>query len=122
MNWKNYIRGLLVSTLIFGAILMFMTLVLSPGSGMVVVVLYLLTTFFFIMGIAAVLDFFWTKWWNHNEVGFETVKSSLRHGILISGFLISILALRAFRVLNWLDAVVLLSCFVLLEMYFRARN
>jgi hypothetical protein len=122
LNWKNYIRGLLVSTLIFGAILVFLNIFTNPGEGMITVTIYLASIFFFLMGLSAICDFFWSRWWNHNEVVFENIKTSLRHGILISGFFTSILLLQAFRVLNWLDAAVLLICFILLEVYFRTRS
>lgn len=122
MNWKNYIRGLLVSTLIFGGILIFLNVFTSPSEGMITVSIYLASVFFFLMGLAAICDFYWSRWWNHNEVVFENIKTSLRHGILISGFLTSMALLSAFRVLNWLDAAVLFTCFVLLEVYFRTRS
>jgi hypothetical protein len=122
LNWKNYIRGLLVSTLIFGGIIIFLNIFTSPAAGMVTVSIFLASVFFFLMGIIAVIDFFWSRWWNHNEVVFENIKTSLRHGILGSGFLTSILILRAFRVLNWIDAAVLLICFLLLEVYFKTKG
>jgi len=122
LNWKNYIRGLLVSTLIFGAILIFLNIGTNPASGMTTVIIYLVCVFFFLMGIFAIGDFYWNRWWNHNEVVFENIKVSLRHGILIAAFFDSLLLLRAFRVLNWLDAAVLLICFILLEMYFKTKS
>jgi Ca2+/Na+ antiporter len=121
LNWKNYIRGLLVSTLIFGGILVFLNVFTSPKDGMVTVAIFMGSVFFFLMGVIAIADFFRSRWWNHNEVVFENIKTSLRHGILFSGFLTSLLMLSAFRVLNWLDAAVLLVCFVLLEIYFRTK-
>lgn len=122
MNWQSYLRGLLVSTLIFGGILVFLNVATSPESGAVTVVLYLVSVFFFLMGIFAISGFLARRWWNHNEVLFENVKISLRQGFLLAGFIDTLLILRAFKVLNWVDGVILAISFILLEMYFKTRG
>lgn len=122
MNWQNYLRGLLISTLIFGGILIFLNLATSPESGMLTVVIYLVAVFFFVMGLASIMGFLLRRWWNHNEVLFENVKISLRQGFLMAGFADSLLTMRAFRVLNLIDGVILAITFILIEMYFKTRD
>lgn len=122
LNWQNFIRGLIVSTLIFGLLLFFLTLTQSPDESVVTVVIYLVSVFFFAMGLAAIFGFYARRWWQHNEVLFENVKISIRQAILFSGFLVGILALSAMRLLTWWDGVILAISFILIELYFKTRN
>jgi len=89
---------------------------------MVTVILYLVSVFFFVMGVASIIGFVIRRWWNHNEVLFENVKISLRQGFLIAGFVDALLIMRAFRVLNWIDGIILAITFILIEMYFKTRG
>lgn len=121
MNWQNFIRGLITSTLIFGAILLFLTLLSAPENS-ATIVLYFVSLFFFLVGIAAISGFYFRKWWTHNELIFENVKISTRQAILFSFFCLALLALSAARLLNWWDGVILAVSFVLIEMYFKTRE
>jgi len=121
-NWQNFIRGLLVSTLIFGLLLLFLTLTQSPDKNMVTVVIYLVSVFFFIMGLTAIFGFYTRRWWQHNEVLFENVKISIRQAIFFSGFLVGILTLSSMRLLTWWDGAILAISFILIELYFKTRN
>lgn len=121
MNWQNFIRGLVVSTLIFGIILLFLTLVTSPEN-MATITLYFVSLFLFIMGMMAISGFYFRKWWTHNELIFENIKISVRQAILFSLFILSLLALSAMRLLNWWDGIILGVSFVLVEMYFKTRE
>lgn len=102
--------------------LIFLNIFTSPDAGLLSVALYLLSVFFFIFGITSILGFYIRRWWNHNELAFENVKISLRQGFLFAGFACSLLALRGFRVLNFVDAAILVIAFILLEMYSKTRN
>lgn len=122
MNWQNFIRGLIVSTLIFGGILLGLTFFASPEKGIITIVIYYLSLFFFVLGIMAIIGFLIRRWWMHNEVLFENVKISIRQAFLVSGFLISLLLLSAMRLLTWWDGLIMAISFVLIEMYFKTRN
>jgi amino acid transporter len=122
LNWQNFIRGLIVSTLIFGGILLGLTFFSSPEKGLVTIVLYYVSVFFFAFGLAGMIGFTIRRWWMHNEMLFENVKISVRQGILLSGFLASLLALSAMRLLTWWDGLILAISFLLVEMYFKTRN
>lgn len=122
MNSQNFIRGIIVSTLIFGGILLLLTFVSSPDAGLVTIVIYFISFFFFAFGIATTIGYLSRRWWMHNEVLFENIKISVRQGILFSGFLTSILVLSAMRLLTWWDGIIMAISFLLIELYFKTRN
>lgn len=122
MDWQNFIRGLLVSTLIFGGILLGMTLFLSPEKGGVVIALYYISFFIFIAGFSTIINFFIRRWWMHNEVVFGNIKSSMRQGTLFSIFLTSLLLLSSMKLLTWWDALIVVFSLFLVELYFKTRS
>lgn len=122
LNWQNFIRGLIVSTLIFGGILLGLTFYASPEKGSITVVLYYLSIFFFLLGLSAIVGFLTRRWWMHNEVLFENVKISIRQALLFAGFICGLLALSAMRLLTWWDGLILGISFLLIELYFKTRN
>lgn len=121
MNWQNFIRGLSVSTLIFGGILLFLTLLTTPENG-VTVILYFVSLFFFLLGIAAIAGFMFRKWWFHNELLHQNVRVSVRQAILFSFFVLSALALSVMRLLTWWDGLILAISFGLIELYFKTKD
>lgn len=121
MKYQNFIRGLIISTLIFAIIILFLTFAASPEKP-VNVVLYFASLFFFILGVASIFGFYFRKWWNHNELLFENVKLSLRQSSLFALFILSLLALSALRLLTWWDGLILGISFILIELYFKTRS
>lgn len=122
LNWQNFVRGLITSTLIFGVALLILTLTISPERGPIAVGAYLVSIFFFVMGIVALFEFFIRRWWQHNELLFENVKTSIRQAVLFSGFICSLLLLAAMRLLTWWDGLILGISFILIELYFKSRG
>lgn len=122
MNWQNYLKGLLISTLLFGGVLLFLTIFLGPQQGVAIIVTYYISIFFFTLGLTAISGFLIRRWWMHNEVLFGSVKISIRQAFLFSCFAVSCLLLSSLRLLNIWDGVILGISFVLIEMYFRARS
>ena len=121
MNYRNFIRGLLVTTILFGGVVLFMTFFVSPEANMVSVILYILSTGIFIFGIATILGFYIRRWWMHNEVLLSNVKLAVRQGALVAVFSMALLILSAMRLLTWWDAIILAVSFLLIELYFKSR-
>ena len=122
MNWHNFTRGLSTSTLLFGGILLFLTIFTSPDSGSVTIGFYYIALFLFLMGLSTLVIFYIQKWWKHNEVSFVVVKNALRQGFLFSLFLNSLLLLSSMQLLTWWDGVILAICIVLIEIFFKSRR
>jgi amino acid transporter len=122
VNWQNFIRGLIVSTLIFSALLLFLTFFASPEKGAITIIVYYVSMFFFFFGIAAIINFLIRRWWMHNEVLFDNVKTSIRQSVLFSGLIVSLMALSAMRLLTWWDGLIMGISFLLIELYFKTRN
>jgi amino acid transporter len=122
LNWQNFIRGLIVSTLIFGILLLFLTFFTSPEKGMITIIVYYLSLFFFLFGVTAIVNFLIRRWWMHNEVLFDNVKTSIRQSVLFAGLILSLLTLSAMRLLTWWDGLIMVISFLLIELYFKTRN
>ncbi len=122
MTWRNFISGLSISTLIFGGLLLGLTLFVPPESGPATLVLYYASVFFFVMGTATIFLFSYRRWRSHNEVIFANVKTSIRQGFLVAAFVCSVLLLSSMRLLNWWDASILAVCFLLVELFFKTRS
>lgn len=122
MDWQNFIRGLLVSTIVFGLILLGMTVFLSPEKGGVAIAVYYVSFSFFIAGFATIINFFVRRWWMHNEVVFGNIKNSIRQGSLFSIFVTLCLLLSSMRLLTWWDALIVVFSLLLVELYFKTRS
>lgn len=122
MNWQNFIRGLIVSTLIFGGVILFLTFATSPDDNQVAIWAYYFSIFFFLGGLASITGFLFRRWWMHNEVLFSNVKVSMRQGFIFSSLLCGMLLLSAMQLLTWWDAIIMIVCAILIELYFKTRN
>lgn len=122
MHWRNFTKGLALSTLIFGGILLFLTIFASPEQGTFTIVFYYLALFGFLLGLATLIIFSFYKWWSHSEVVFAAAKSSLRLGLLFSLFIVALLLLSSMQLLTWWDGIILAISFVLIEVFFKARR
>lgn len=74
------------------------------------------------MGIFAILGFLVRKWWTHNEIVFENVKTSVRQSFLLSLFICCLLILSSMQLLTWWDAFILAISFMLIELFFKTRR
>lgn len=122
MNYRNYLKGLSFTTLVFGGALMFLSIFLSPQNGFGTILSYYIAAFFFILGVAAIFGFYFRRWWSHNEVIFTNVKISIRQAFLLALFVSVLLLLSSLRLLNIWDGVILAISFFLVELYFKSRN
>lgn len=121
MNWQNFIRGLLVSTIIFGLVLLVLTIFLNPENGPVTIGIYYVSVFAFVGGLFSIIGFFLRRWWRHNEIVFENIKISIRQGYLLAAVACALLALSAMGLLTWWDAAIVLISGFLFELYFKMR-
>lgn len=122
MNWRNFTRGLSLSTLIFGGLLLGLTIFASPEQGMLTIIIYYISIFFFILGLTALLLFLFRKWWTHHELIFSNVKISIRQGFLVATLIVSLLLLSSLELLTWWDGLILTISFFLIELFFKVRR
>lgn len=122
MNWRNFTRGLSISTLLFGGVLLGLTIFTSPENGMVTIGFYYISLFMFLMGLSTLVLFFIQRWWHHNDVVFSAVKNALRQGLLFSSFVIALLMLSSMQLLTWWDGIILAISFILIEIFFKSRR
>lgn len=122
MHWQNFNRGLSLSTLMFAGILLALTIFASPEQGSFTIIFYYVAIFFFVLGLVTLIIFNVSKWWNHGERVFDAAKVSLRQGILVSLFAVSLLLMSSMGLLNWWDGIILAISFLLIELFFKTRR
>lgn len=122
MDWQNFIKGLSVSTLIFGGVLFAMTILFSPEKGGVIIALYYFSFFMFITGLSVITNFFIRRWWMHNEVVFSNIKTSMRQGVLFALLLTALLLLSSMKLLTWWDGLIVVFSLALVELYFKTKG
>lgn len=122
MNWQSYIRGLIICTLIFGVLLLILTIFVSPEKGIFTVIIYMVSFFLFVLGLFSMVNFTARRLWTHNELIFDNIKNSMRQSVLVSAFAVSLLVLSSMRLLTWWDGIIMAISFVLIELYFKTRS
>ncbi|MDD3678898.1 MAG: hypothetical protein PHT36_01485 [Patescibacteria group bacterium] len=122
MNWRNFTRGLSVSTLVFGVLTFVLTIFSSPERGLSLIIVYYVSLLLFLMGLFTLIIFLLRKWWMHNEIIFTNVKASIRQGFLIALLICFLLLLSSLQLLTWWDGGILVLSFILLELFLRNKR
>lgn len=109
---------MLVLSLISGAIFVYSLYRLDPRGSGINVTIFLVSLFFAVSGLFALLNFLVLRTRSNNEGHFSASRGSLRRGLLLGFYLVGILGLSALELLTWWDAVLLALSLVLFELYF----
>jgi len=113
---------MLTGLLIFVPLLAYSLFYLNPKTGSAAVTTLLVSIFFTTTCLVSLLLFNIRARVSNNEVMFGAFKSSLRQGMLVGLYAVSVLGLAAMRLLTWWDALLLALSLVLFEIYFRSSK
>ncbi len=98
-------------------------LFLNPHvSGMVGVVLFFVSFFLVIFGIASIVGYLARRIFQRHEIAFRLVALSFRQAILIAALLTGSLILQSRGYFTWWTALLLLTFLTLVEAFFAART
>lgn len=122
MGYKNYLSGIKLGTILSGAAFLVVILSLDPGKGPMSLAAFLLSFSFLVFGISSLAGFYLRKIIFGNEILYANVGLASRQGFFIALYADIILFLRAYELLVWWDALLLLLSFILVELYFRAKD
>ncbi|HBB37525.1 MAG TPA: hypothetical protein DEB07_00210 [Candidatus Moranbacteria bacterium] len=84
-------------------------------------VLFYVSLFFSITGMATLFLFWVRRRWNVNEVVYQNVGLSFRQGMLVAFAVCGMFALQSFRLLVWWDAGIVIAGILLIELWFLSR-
>lgn len=122
MNKKSFVKAMLVGLAIFVPLLVFSVFFLNPKMGTVAVTTLLVSGFFTLVCAIALLSFLIRVRVGNNELLFEAFKTSLRQGVLVGLYVLSILGLASIKLLTWWDALLLALSLLLFEIYFKSNK
>jgi len=122
MNKKSYVRVMLIGLVLFVPLLAFSVYYLNPKMGTAAITTLLVSIFFTLTCLVALVGFFLRSRLSNNEVVFDAFKTSLRQGVLVGLYALGILGLAAIKLLTWWDALLLALSLILFEIYFKSSK
>jgi len=87
-----------------------------------IVIVFYLTLFLFLVGIFAIVGFYFKVWASNREIIFSHLAPTLRQSALISLLIIGLIFLEQVKALNWWVAILLVAAVIMLELFFRSRK
>lgn len=82
---------------------------------------FLASLFLWLAGLITLVEYYLRVLIGKREVIFAHLPQSARHGLLVSLLVTVLLTLQLIRVLNIIEAVMIIILFAISELYFRAR-
>ena len=122
MKKASYIRVLLIGLLIFVPLLGYSIYFLNPKMGPTAIATLLISAFFALACLIALLGFLIRTRASNNEILFVSFRTSLRQGLLVGLFALGVLGLSSINLLTWWDAALLALSLILFEIYFKSSK
>jgi len=113
---------MLIGLVLFVPLLAFSVYYLNPKMGTAAITTLLVSIFFTLTCLVALVGFFLRSRLSNNEVVFDAFKTSLRQGVLVGLYALGILGLAAIKLLTWWDALLLALSLILFEIYFKSSK
>jgi len=118
MTLKNYLLVMSVLSAFCWGIFLFVGSLVDPTStNWLGFVLFYLSLFLSLSGIGALIGFIIRFVINKKELAFNLVKISFRQSFLFSLFIIFLLILKSQQLFNWLNLLLLVIIFTILELF-----
>lgn len=83
---------------------------------------FFITLFIALTSTFSVVGFYFRLWLLKNEIFYKHINVALRQGVFLSLIAVFCLVFQMVRVLTWWSGLLLVVVFVLLELYFSARD
>lgn len=117
MTLKQYLHLMAAGTLICWVAWFFILFNTDPKEANFLIFAFLYSSLFLgIVGLFSVIGFLIkSRRTTHDDAVFRQVKKTFTQGILLGGFVISVLILRQFGLLFWWNAIFLVILYVLIE-------
>lgn len=118
MTLKNYLFVMSVLTAVCWGIFMFVAGLIDPAAtNWLGFLLFYLSLFLALSGTAALFGFLFRFVALKKELAFNLVKVAFRQSFLFSLFIISLLILKSQHLFNWLNLLLLVAIFGILELF-----
>ena len=123
MTLKNYILAMSVLTVICWGIFIFIAGIINPlSTNWIGFFLFYISLGVALIGTSSILGLVLRFFFAKDEVVFNSVKNSFRQSFLLSLFIISLLILKAANYFSWLNLILLIILFTILEIFLSAKK
>lgn len=123
MTLKNYIFAMTVLTIVCWVLFSFVVGIVDPfNTNWIGFLLFYLTLFVSLIGTASILGLVLRFYFSKNEPIFNLVKNSFRQSFLIASFLTIALVLKAQGYFSWINIILLVIIFTILEFFLREKK
>lgn len=119
MTLKNYLFVMSTLTVICWGIFLFVANLVDPtATNWIGYVLFYLALFLSLSGTSALIGFLFRFVALKKELAFNLVKVAFRQSFLFSLFIVFLLILKSQQLFNWVNLVLLVIVFTILELFF----
>ncbi len=123
MTLKNYILAMSVLTVICWGIFIFIAGIINPlSTNWIGFFLFYISLGVALIGTSSILGLVLRFFFAKDEVVFNSVKNSFRQSFLFSLFIIFLLILKSANYFSWLNLVLLIILFTILEIFLSAKK
>lgn len=118
MTLKKYLWVMFALTAVCWGIFIFVADLVDPmATNWLGFVLFYLALFASLSGLIALIGFFFRFVVKKKELAFNSVKVAFRQSFLFSLFIILLLVLKSINLFNWLNLLLLVVIFSILELF-----
>lgn len=119
MTLKNYLFVMSVLTAVCWGIFLFVADLVDPtATNWLGFILFYLSLFLSLSGTSALIGFIFRFVALKKELAFNLVKIAFRQSFLFSIFIIFLLILKSQELFNWINLILLVIVFAILELFF----
>lgn len=123
MTLKNYILAMSVLTAICWGVFVFIAGTINPFStNWLGFLLFYISLGVALIGSSSILGLVLRFFFAKDEVIFNSVKNSFRQSFLFSLFIIFLLILKSANYFSWLNLILLIIMFTILEIFLSAKK
>jgi len=123
MTLKNYILAMSVLTVICWGIFIFIAGIINPlSTNWIGFFLFYISLGVALIGTSSILGLVLRFFFAKDEVVFNSVKNSFRQSFLFSLFIIFLLILKSANYFSWLNLILLIIMFTILEIFLSAKK
>ncbi len=123
MTLKNYILAMSVLTAICWGVFIFIAGTINPFStNWLGLFLFYISLGVALIGTSSILGLVVRFFFAKDEAVFNSVKNSFRQSFLLSLFIISLLILKAANYFSWLNLILLIIIFTILEIFLSSKK
>ncbi len=122
MTLKNYILAMSFLSLICWIAFFFVAGMINPNTtNWLGFLLFYTSLGVSLIGTSSILGLIFRFFFSKDEAVFNSVKNSFRQSFLFSLFIISLLLLKSFNLFSWINLLILIAIFAILEFFLSSK-